>query len=50
MAIIQDNSGQNTLAVDSTGSASVKITNTPLVSFNNDFTCHNYYFFTKNTD
>ena len=36
MAIIQDNSGQNTLAVDSTGSASVKITNTPLVSFNND--------------
>ena len=36
MAIIQDNSGQNTLAVDSTGSASVKITNTPLISFNND--------------
>ena len=36
MAIIQDNLGQNTLGVDSTRSASVKIANTPLVSFNND--------------
>ena len=36
MAIIQDNLGQNTLTVDSTGSASVKITNIPSVSFNND--------------
>ena len=36
MAIIQDNLGQNTLGVDSSGSASVKVMNSPTVSFNND--------------
>ena len=36
MAIIQDNLGQNTLGIDSGGSASVKITNIPAVSFNNN--------------
>ena len=38
MAIIQDNLGQNTLGVDSSGSALVKVMNSPTVSFsNNDF-------------
>lgn len=36
MAIIQDNLGQNTLGVDSSGSASVKVMNSPTVSFNNN--------------
>ena len=36
MAIIQDNLGQNTLGVDSSGAASVKVMNSPTVSFNND--------------
>lgn len=36
MAIIQDNLGQNTLEIDSGGSASVKVTNIPAVSFSND--------------
>lgn len=36
MAIIQDNLGQNTLVVDSSGSASVKVMNSPTVSFNSD--------------
>ena len=36
MAIIQDNLGQNTLGVDSSGSASVKVMNSPTISFNND--------------
>ena len=36
MAVIQDNLGTNTLDIDSTGSASVNVMNTPTVSFNND--------------
>lgn len=36
MAIIQNNLGTNTLAIDTSGSASVNVTNNPTVSFNNN--------------